>query len=260
MTPPRPRPTARLELRVLGERVAVEAPLPEGPARLDEALPLLRAVDDAVVGRAVRDVEAKGESVSCRKGCSACCRAQPVPVTPPEAYALLRLVEALPEPRRAEVRGRFADRVARLREAGLLGPLLRHEPTADAAAARAVAERYFRLGLVCPFLEGDACGIYAERPFVCRQYLVTSPAELCVDPFHNPVRPVRLPIAAAGAALRAASAALGRPQYTVPLVLALEYAAAHREELERTFPAEELTRRWVGALFDPDEPPPGPGA
>src|ERR1700724_2186401 len=95
---------ARLELRVLGEPLSVEAPLPQGDVRLDEVWPLLRTIDDAVIGRTVRRVEAGGEPVPCRKGCSTCCRAQPVPVTPPEAYALLRLVEALPEPRRSEVR------------------------------------------------------------------------------------------------------------------------------------------------------------
>src|SRR5262245_37973510 len=116
---PQPRPTVRVELRVLGERIAVETPQPGPNARLDEVLPLLRGVDDQVIGLMVRRAEADGQTISCRKGCSTCCRAQPVPVTPPEAHALLRLVESLPEPRRSEVRERFADRVRRLREAGL---------------------------------------------------------------------------------------------------------------------------------------------
>jgi Fe-S-cluster containining protein len=244
-------PIVRLELRVLNERVSVAVPQPPNPARLDELLPLVRSIDDAVVALAVRRTEAGGQAVSCRKGCSACCRAQPVPVTPPEAYALLRLVEALPVPRRAEVRRRFADRVQRLHKAGLLAKYVERDPGLDLAEARSVAERYFRLGLVCPFLEDDACGIYHDRPFVCRQYLVTSPAALCADPFHNQVEVMALPIAAAGATLRVAEEALATPQYTIPLVLALEYAEAHRAELERTFPAEDLARRWVTALCDP---------
>jgi Fe-S-cluster containining protein len=247
-------PTARVELRVLGERVAVETPLPGERVRLDEVLPFLRQIDDVVVDQAVRRVEAGGETISCRKGCSACCRAQPVPVTPPEAYALWRLVEALPGPRRTAVRERFADRVRRLREAGLVDPYLNRDPSAGFAEARAVAERYFGLGLVCPFLEDDACGIYRERPFVCRQYLVTSPAELCADPFHQPVRPVRLPMTPAKATLRVGEAILGEPQYTVPLVLALEYAEAHQEEMERTFEAADLARRCVAAIVErPDD-------
>jgi Fe-S-cluster containining protein len=255
MSTPQSRPAVRLELRVLGERVAVEAPRPPDPARLDELLPLLRAIDDVVIGRAVRRAEADGRTVSCRKGCSTCCRAQPVPVTPPEAYALLRLVEGLPEPRRSEVRRRFGDRVQRLRDAGLIDTYRNRDPALGEAEARASAERYFRLGLVCPFLEDDACSIYADRPFVCRQYLVTSPAELCANPFHNPVRPVAIPVAPATATLRIGEEVLGTPQYTVPLVLALEYADGRRDELERTAPSLELARRWVSAMLDTSDEP-----
>jgi Fe-S-cluster containining protein len=244
-----PRPTFRVELLVLGERVTVEAPQPEGPLRLDDALPFFREIDDQAVTLAVRRTEEGGRTISCRKGCSACCRVQPVPVTPPEAYALLRLVEALPEPRRDEIRRRFADRVERLRQAGLMAPYLHREGVTMAEQAREVTGRYIALGLACPFLEDDACGIYADRPFVCRQYLVTSPPELCRDPLNNPVEVVPMPVAAAGAALRAAEQALGRPQFTVPLALALEYAAEHRDELERAFPAQELLRGWLAALL-----------
>jgi Fe-S-cluster containining protein len=240
--------TVRVELRVLGERVAVEVPRPADRSRLDEVLPLLRAIDDRAVELAVREVEGKGETVACRRGCSACCRAQPVPVTPAEAHALSRLVESLPDPRRAEVRARFADRVARMRAAGLDSHFLERDTSLTLEQARAIAGRYFALGLVCPFLEVDACGIYPDRPFVCRQYLVTSPAELCADPFANAVQVVPMPVHAAGASMRAAEEVTGRPQYSVPLVLALEYAAAHRDELEATHPSAELFQASVVAL------------
>jgi hypothetical protein len=92
-------------------------------------------------------------------------------------------------------------------------------------------------------VEGDACGIYEDRPFVCREYLVTLPVELCRDPFVNPVQVVPMPIAAAGGMLRTVATFLGSPQFTVPLVLALEYAAAHRAELEQTFPSRDVFSR-----------------
>jgi hypothetical protein len=97
-------------------------------------------------------------------------------------------------------------------------------------------------------LDEDSCTIYADRPFVCRQYLVTSPAALCQDPFNNPVEPLPMPIAAAGATLRTAEKTLGTPQYTVPLVLALEYAESRRSELERTFAAQALYQNWLESL------------
>lgn len=242
--------TVRLSLRILGQPVPVESPQPPDRARLDELLPLMRAIDNAAVDAAVKDAEARGEKVSCCKGCSACCRAQPVPVTPPEAYALLRLVAGMPEPRRGEVMTRFADRVQRLTDAGLVESFLTRNPADGPVEARALAERYFHLGLVCPFLEDDACSVYADRPFVCRQYLVTSPVELCSEPLNNPVRRVKMPVAAAGATLQVAEEQIGRPQHTVPLVLALEYAERHWAELERTYDAAPLARRWVQAVVE----------
>ena len=234
--------------RVLGEVVETTAPLPRRPLRPDELLPLLWEIDNTVVDRAIADSEANGKPISCCRGCSACCRAQPVPVTPAEAFALSRLVEGLPEPRRSEVRERFADRAGRLHAAGLADVFLHRDPNITREQARDVARHYFALGLVCPFLEDDACGIYADRPLVCRQYLVTSPAELCRDPLSNRVEVLPMPIAAAGALLEASSQAIGRDQFTIPLALALEYVEGHRAELERTFEPEGLLRGCMAAL------------
>jgi Fe-S-cluster containining protein len=238
----------RLELRVLDETMVFESSPPPEHGRLDALLPMLRKLDDALIGVAVREVEKQGESISCRKGCSTCCRAQPVPISPPETYALLRLVEGLPEPRRSEVQTRFSDAVQRLREAGLYDPYMQRDPSLSSPEARAIAERYFGLGIVCPFLSDDACGIYAERPFVCRQYLVTSPAELCRDPFHEPVRPVQTPATPTSAALGIGDELFGVPQYTVPLILALEYAQKHRAVLERTFDLRPVAPRWIARM------------
>jgi len=238
----------RVALKVYGEPLAFEGDAPLDQARLDEILPIFRKVDDAVIDRAIARVESNGEKVSCTKGCSACCRAQPVPITPPEAAAIARLVESLPEPRQAEVRAAFADRVARLRSAGLHDTLLHREQSLSREEARDIANRYFRLGLVCPFLLHDACSIYEDRPFVCRQYLVTSPVPLCSDPLNNPVKPVPMPLRFATGMLTVAEQSFGRTQHTVPLVLALEYAEARREELDCQFDARETFGRFMKAL------------
>src|SRR5262245_722445 len=89
----------RIALKLLGEEVVAEADVPADRGRLDELLSFMLALDQAAIDVAVRK-NPSGKSVSCAKGCSACCRAQPVPVTPPEAYALWKLVESLPASRR----------------------------------------------------------------------------------------------------------------------------------------------------------------
>ena len=238
----------RLVLRIDGEAVPVSAPQPPSRARLDELLPAQREIDNAAIDHAVRKAAAAGKQVTCAKGCSACCRAQPVPVTPPEAYALLRLVEALPAERREQVEARFADRVQHLREDGLADLLLDRPDDLDADRARGIAHAYFKLGLVCPFLDDDACSIHPQRPFVCRQYLVSSDPALCADPFVNKADVIPMPLHAATAELAISETAYGRAQHTVPLTLALEYARRHRGELEQRVDAEPLFRQWLGAL------------
>ena len=242
-------PRLRIQLNVFDEPLVVDELVPDDPIRLDEALPFLQQIDELVVDRAVNQVKAKGEHVSCARGCSACCRAQPVPVTPPEALALSRLVESMPAERRAEVETRFADRVQKLEQAGLASEFLDRSSELTREQARQIAERYMALGIVCPFLEEEACSIYPHRPFVCRQYLVTSPAALCRDPLHQPIVRVPMPIRAASATLATSSALMGHPQYTVPLVLSLEYARKH-PELERRFESEVVFKHLLRSLVN----------
>lgn len=245
---PATRRRVQLVLRIDGAPLQASCAQPPSPARLDELLPAQREIDDAAIAHAVRKAEAAGRRVACAEGCSACCRAQPVPVTPPEAHALLRLVEALPPTRRAGVEARFADRERRLRDAGLADALLDRAGGLEPEGARGVAHAYFRLGLACPFLDDDACSIHPQRPFVCRQCLVTSDPALCADPFANQVEVVPMPLRAATAELTVSEAAYGRRQHTVPLTLALEYARRHRAELERRFDASPVFRQWLQAL------------
>lgn len=243
-----------LVLRIDGVQLSVSSPQPPSHGRLDQLLPAQYAIDNAAIGHAVRKVNATGAAVSCAKGCSACCRAQPVPVTPPEAFALLKLVEAMPSAQRTEVEARFEDHARRLAHAGLASAFLERDPEMTPDDARAVASAYFELGLVCPFLEDDACSIHPQRPFVCRQYLVTSAPALCADPFSNPVDVIPMPLHAASAMLTVTQATLGDQQHTVPLTLALDYARRNRDLLSRQFNAEPLLRAWLQALVEQEKP------
>lgn len=64
----------------------------------------------------------------------------------------------------------------------------------DNDTALQMAMDYLHLGVPCPFLENESCGIHPLRPLSCREYLVTSPAELCNDPAENGVAGVHLPL------------------------------------------------------------------
>jgi Fe-S-cluster containining protein len=243
--------TADVELAGDGWRMRVQMTVPMGPTRLRYLLPMVQSFTNTMVDLTAKAVEEQGEKISCKKGCGACCR-QLVPLAETEARHIHELVEQMPEPRRSEVRGRFADACRRLAEAGVLRKLLGRDHWTDEEASPLGIE-YFRAGVPCPFLEEESCSIYPDRPLACRQYLVTSLAENCARPTPETVKCVPMPLKVWSAVARCDELAPGvRTIRWVPLVLALEWADAHREEPPpRPGPEfvhkliENLTRRGV---------------
>jgi Fe-S-cluster containining protein len=159
------------------------------------------------------------------------------------------MVDRIPEPRRSAVLARFADCAERLQDAGLAAEYLSDPKPIPPEQIRDMSSRYMALGLVCPFLEDEACGIYPDRPFVCREYLVNSPKELCANPLSGMVKTIPIVLELAAITLELAAAITGRAQRTVPLTLLLVYAQAHREELEQSYPSNQLWYQAMGKLL-----------
>ena len=176
--------TATLRLSAGELRIAHEVAVPGAPVPAAEVLPALQGLVNAVVEAAERQSLEAGLAISCRKGCGACCR-QLVPISTTEGRRLLDLIEALPGERRAAVRRRFAEAGAAIAAAGLAVPAGRSD--------REMSVGYFALRLPCPFLEDESCSIHPDRPLVCREYLVTSPAALCAGETQEGVTPVAVP-------------------------------------------------------------------
>ena len=171
--------TATLRVSVGELRIVHPISVPSAPVPAAEIVPALQGLVNAVVAAA----EA-GKTISCRKGCGACCR-QLVPVSRTEGERLLQLVEAMPAERRKRLATRFAAAEAAIDAAGLT--------MREGRSDRELSTAYFSLGLPCPFLEEESCSIHADRPLICREYLVTSPAELCSGPTQEGVAPVAVP-------------------------------------------------------------------
>lgn len=224
-------------LQLGGEGEPLRIALPPGLMPAEGILPAVQAIADAAIGRAIAATAAKGRPVSCRPGCTACCR-QLVFVSDAEARRLAGLVAALPAPRRAAVQARFAAARDAMTKAGL------DEPARDPAALppdghRALAGGYFRLGIDCPFLDDDRCSIYADRPLICRQALVTTPAAACSDPENSRVAALRLPMLATTLFLLTSDEEPPRPAL-LPLPFLLDWA-----ETQSTEPPQRGADSWM---------------
>lgn len=262
---PRPTDTARLHLELLGEQRTFEVTVGLGRRTPLDLLPAARELTGHATAVAVTKAEEAGKRVSCRPGCGACCR-QLVAVSVIEAVALADVVNAMPGPRRAAVKERFGTALNRLEAAQLLNPIMPRgersllsparpvDPTSpDAPAARKamindLSARYFALQIPCPFLEDESCGIHPERPLVCREYHVTSPAERCAKLGAEKIDAVAPPLHMSGVLARTAAKVAGTSPQTIPLVLALEWAEANGAKLGKPLDGKELFFAMLGEI------------
>ena len=215
--------TGRGRLKLDGVPIAISFTVPVGICSPQALLPDAQRLANQVTDHAVAGVVLAGHRISCQKGCGACCR-QMVPVSPVEARYLAALVNRMPPDRQAVVRERFENALELLAAAkpGEVG-----HPEQDKKAYRNFGLTYFRMGVPCPFLEEESCSIHADRPLVCREYLVTTPPAACAALGSGQVRQVPLPVHL-WAVFGHTMAPDGRLEW-MPLIQSLSFAAAHPE-------------------------------
>jgi Fe-S-cluster containining protein len=230
--------TATLRLAIGELRLAHPITVPTAPVPATEVLPALQGLVNAVVSAAE-----VGKTISCRKGCGACCR-QLVPISRTEGERLLDLIDRLPAERREAVVARFTAATESLRHAGLSEPLL--DPAKRAGKTdRELSLAYFAQHVACPFLDEESCSIHADRPLVCREYLVTSPAELCAGPTQEGVTPVSVPkVSPAARGLEENRPDVDTVGRWFPLALLMEWAKTRQRGATRR-PGPAWVQRFV---------------
>ena len=234
---------AFVDLKISGAARRVEFDLPAGPVRPAELLPVFRQFSNAMVAAAEAAAPAP---ITCAPGCGACCR-QLVPIRAMEARRLAAFTQALPSPRREVILARFAAARQRLDATGLRHRLDAREGL-DAPARLQLKLDYFALGIPCPFLENESCGIYEERPMICREHLVTTPAAACANPSEGAIHTLPVHRADAAAAKLEASASPSAPAW-IPLIDLLAWAASHPEdEASQTQDPRALIEQFIRDL------------
>jgi Fe-S-cluster containining protein len=184
-------PTVTVEFKVATRAgsFTAQVPVPTGQTNLTQLLPVLQALDDALIAAAIAEAAKEGVSISCKAGCGACCR-QMVPISTFEAEFLANWMRTLPAEKLDRLAERFHRGLDALQEAGMLEKMESMEALAGNAAARQIALDYLKLQIPCPFLEAESCSIHPIRPLVCREYLVSSPPEHCAWPPTHKAQPV----------------------------------------------------------------------
>jgi Fe-S-cluster containining protein len=202
--------------------IQVSVQLPTARTTLTQLLPVIQNVENAIVEKIGEEANAAGKPISCRAGCGACCR-QMVPVSIFEAEALTAWLATLPEEQMAVVRERFHRALSALSDAGVIDKLIEGNWALDEEQATQTAIDYFHAGVPCPFLVDESCSIHPIRPLSCREYLVTSPPELCKDPSANDVSGIQLPLRLSRAMFAFGQQLENDPRGWIPLVFLLAW-------------------------------------
>jgi Fe-S-cluster containining protein len=231
--------------------ITTEVSVPTGFVPVTSIVPLMRSLGEEAQNLEEQRAGQRGQSVSCRDGCAACCRML-VPLSPPEVFALQASLERLPAEQRSRLAARVDAAKLRLQEMGIWEQL---EAVSESATAltdeelEPLNQAYYALRLPCPFLEHEHCSIYDDRPAACRELLVTSPAEFCEDLTDPRISPLPLSLRI-GTALGLLWAELtGTAARLIPLPIALDWAIRHGEERRRAWPGTELFDKALDKLW-----------
>lgn len=236
--------TGNVRINIGGQPIDLQMTVPAKPVKPQRMLPIFQQMTNSFNGMAENAVENAGGKISCHKGCAACCR-QAIPLAEIEAYRITEIVEAMPEPRRTEMKKRFETAWHHFAEIGWFERLDESFNLPPEERNKVIVE-YFYEKIDCPFLEDECCSIHQTRPLGCREYMVTSPAENCWQLSPETVRMVELPVKTSGTVRKISNSAElnSSPANFVPLVLALEWTRRKADE----FP-EKTGEQWMADFF-----------
>lgn len=243
--------TYSLRIPTLKGHSTMQVQVPRGPMRLSDLVPLAQRITAMHADQAIQNERQEGREISCKRGCAACCR-QLVPVSAPEAFRLADHVLALDDVTRDLFLARIDAAESAVAAAGLMEELEAIMNGGASGDVKALAARYFERRIDCPFLHEEACTLHAERPLVCRDYMVTSPADLCASPDRRKVLTVPMPPVLSVPLSRAAAALTGGSPVMIPLPVAMRWVDAHADWGFQEWPGTEVMGALLRELGVPD--------
>ncbi len=236
-------------LRMGGRPRKIAGSVSRGQSRVADIVPLAQTLTSMAVDDAVEIERQKGNTVSCRAGCGACCR-QVVPISEAEAIYISELVESMPARRRKIIKKRFQNALDKLKTAGVLDQFKPENYPKDKKAGMQLAVDYFKQGIPCPFLENESCSIHPDRPVTCREYMVISPASECAKLNLDKIKGIPIPVVVSDVLCRFGDG-MGEeyPRY-VPMIMALQWS--QRAKTRQTkFSSQKLIENFVRQCAKP---------
>lgn len=243
MAKTKPVDQINISLKVPAGTLDLALTVPSKKVKLRAMLPVVRSLSNSFIEASVKEISSSGESISCKAGCGACCR-QMVPVSEAEAFDISRTVAEMPEPRRSEIKERFSSGLEKFKASRFFDRLDDAALDGTDADYETLIEEYFDHNVECPFLESGACSIHPVRPITCREYLVTSPAELCDSAKGKGIVNIRQFFQVKESLISLAREKTAKSLPYVPLIKVLEWTANNLQSTR-----ERTGRAWMERFF-----------
>ncbi|MEO8342036.1 MAG: YkgJ family cysteine cluster protein, partial [Nitrospirota bacterium] len=147
-------------------RLTTAIDVPTGLIPITAIVPLTRRLGEEAAELEIQQATEAGQTISCQKGCAACCRML-VPLSAPEAFALREHIAQLPTDRRMQLLHRLSETKDRVKQAGLwdrLNDVAEAATTVPDEELDPINRSYYALRIPCPYLENETCSIYEARP------------------------------------------------------------------------------------------------
>lgn len=241
--------TIPFKLDILGHELRLCLAVTTPRVRLPDLVNPARALCTKITRIVLEQLGLSGQSVPCRKGCPACCKYL-VPLSVPEALAVVEETSRLSEPRRSILIDACIDSAAKV---------LAHchdlpdteslvAPEGREGSASAITDWYATLNLTCPFLADATCTIYPTRPLACREHFVIGSASLCADLLCDVNSVVLIPVSILNTLVELTARLEQSSLETVMLPLAYAWAEQNAHRAARTWPATFVVETFIELL------------
>ena len=233
------------EIHVYGKPLRFRIGVRDWETPMSALVPVARVICDELLNAALDDhLFSKKETISCRKGCAACC-SYLVALSMPEVFRLRQEFSQMPADDRIPILKSCVYAARKILKQENTGPHIN-----EYSGLQQISDWYMGLNLQCPLLKNGLCSIYDQRPLACREYFVQSPPDWCfTGQSHNPDPvPISLPVSVSEVLANVAADIEEMEEEAVILPLALIGTDEISCRSKRLWPAVELATRFVRAL------------
>lgn len=240
--------TFSFELPFPGETIHFELNVADTQARLSDIAPLAREISSKLAMATLDRRGVRGECVSCREGCSACC-SYLVPLSVPEAFHVAEELRIMPASESRTLMQSSLD-TARIILDRMPNDFDRDDSATvnDGIRSERLSDWYAGLALACPFLSAGVCVLYEQRPIACREHMVTSSPVSCDVASRKEPDVVEMPVSVLECLGQLTAELEQSDVEAVMLPLALPWAQENIERSRRTWPAVTVVERFVEIL------------